>query len=110
MAAKLDAAGKALLAANAASAAETVKVVVRCRPLNSKETKEKRANVVGIDKELGQISIKPSADAPADGRAASTKKGGGGVGDGGRWMGPDEHSQAAVRRTELFETTDLGGF
>ena len=66
MADKLDAAGKALLAANAASAAETVKVVVRCRPLNSKETKEKRANVVGIDKELGQISIKPSADAPAD--------------------------------------------
>jgi len=62
---KLKGAANALMAANK-MAGEAVKVVVRCRPLNQKELNEKRDDIVTIDKDLGQISIRPSKDAPAD--------------------------------------------
>ena len=41
----------------AAAAAECVKVVVRCRPLNAKEEQAGRQRIVRIDRELGQITI-----------------------------------------------------
>jgi kinesin family protein 3/17 len=65
MAAKLKGAVGAVVAANKLSG-EAVKVVVRCRPLNKKELREKRDDVIKIDKDLGQISIKPAKDSPPD--------------------------------------------
>ncbi|XP_033905946.3 kinesin-like protein KIF3B [Acipenser ruthenus] len=38
--------------------AETVKVVVRCRPMNEKETSARFDRVVSVDVKLGQISVK----------------------------------------------------
>ena len=41
---------------------ETVKVVVRCRPFNSKEKTEKRGNIIQVDEDSGSVSItNPSA-------------------------------------------------
>ncbi len=37
---------------------ECIQVVVRCRPANSKEKEEKRQNIIGVDIEAKQISIK----------------------------------------------------
>ena len=37
---------------------ESVKVVVRCRPLNHKEVEENHKSVVEMDVKLGQINIK----------------------------------------------------
>lgn len=43
---------------------ESVKVVVRCRPLNSKETADGRTRVVDVDPKEGSIKVKnPKADA-----------------------------------------------
>ena len=43
---------------------ECVRVVVRCRPLNSKETADGRSRIVEIDRKGGQIVLKnPKADA-----------------------------------------------
>lgn len=44
--------------------AETVKVVVRCRPLNKKETTDGRAVIVDIDTKTGSIVLRnPKTDA-----------------------------------------------
>ncbi len=41
---------------------ETVKVVVRCRPFNSKEKNESRGNIIQVDEDSGSVSItNPSA-------------------------------------------------
>ena len=37
---------------------ECVKVVVRCRPLSTKETQNKRKKIVQVDGKSGQITIK----------------------------------------------------
>lgn len=37
---------------------ESITVVVRCRPMNRKETEDKRLNVVDIDTEARQVSIR----------------------------------------------------
>lgn len=37
---------------------ETVKVVVRCRPLSSKEVETGKYNVVFVDESRGMISVK----------------------------------------------------
>ncbi|KAK1157843.1 kinesin-like protein KIF3B [Acipenser oxyrinchus oxyrinchus] len=44
--------------------AETVKVVVRCRPMNEKETSARFDRVVSVDVKLGQISVKNSRGMP----------------------------------------------
>eukprot|EP00983_Pelagomonas_calceolata_P094748 1157921-Pelagomonas_calceolata.AAC.5 len=42
---------------------EAVKVVVRCRPLNSKEKADGRAQIVDMDTKSGQVSLRnPAAD------------------------------------------------
>ncbi len=41
--------------AGPASTAECVKVVVRCRPLNSKEVAEGRQRIVDVDTALSQV-------------------------------------------------------
>jgi kinesin family protein 3/17 len=38
-------------------AAESVKVVVRCRPLNSKETADGRERIVDMDVDAGQVKV-----------------------------------------------------
>eukprot|EP00899_Mesostigma_viride_P027813 jgi/Mesvir1/8216/Mv12506-RA.2 len=46
-----------------APSAECVKVVVRCRPLSSKEIADGRQRIVDMDEKIGQITIKnPKAD------------------------------------------------
>jgi hypothetical protein len=41
---------------------EAVKVVVRCRPFNSKEKKEGRGNIMQVDPDSGSVAItNPSA-------------------------------------------------
>jgi hypothetical protein len=46
------------------SSNESVKVVVRCRPLNSKETADGRATIVEMDTHTGQVTlINPKGDA-----------------------------------------------
>uniref|UniRef100_A0A8C6SMM3 Kinesin-like protein n=1 Tax=Neogobius melanostomus TaxID=47308 RepID=A0A8C6SMM3_9GOBI len=44
--------------------AETVQVVVRCRPMNSKEQAAKYDRVVSVDVKLGQIIVKNPRDVP----------------------------------------------
>lgn len=47
-----------------ADRSETVKVVVRCRPLNSKETNDGRARIVEMDTKTGAVTLKnPKSDA-----------------------------------------------
>lgn len=60
MAEKFKAAGKAVQGAvkMASANAECVKVVVRCRPLSSKEVDDGRQRIVDMDLKSGQISIK----------------------------------------------------
>jgi kinesin family protein 3/17 len=43
--------------------AECVRVVVRCRPLNSKETADGRARIIEMDKRQGQVTLQNKADA-----------------------------------------------
>lgn len=43
--------------------AECVRVVVRCRPLNSKETADGRSRIVEMDKRQGQVTLQNKADA-----------------------------------------------
>ncbi|KXZ50597.1 hypothetical protein GPECTOR_15g280 [Gonium pectorale] len=46
------------------SSAESVKVVVRCRPLNSKEKQDGRERIVDMDVDAGQVKVRnPKADA-----------------------------------------------
>ena len=48
----------------AATNGECVRVVVRCRPLNSRETEDNRKRIVEMDLESGQIQVKnPKAGA-----------------------------------------------
>ena len=37
--------------------AETVRVVMRCRPLNSKEKGDKRERIVDVDSKMGSVSL-----------------------------------------------------
>ncbi len=47
-----------------APASETVKVVVRCRPLNSKEKADGRNTIVDMDPKTGQVALRnPAAEA-----------------------------------------------
>ena len=39
--------------------AESVKVVVRCRPLNKTEKSDGRATIVHMDKRMGTVSLQP---------------------------------------------------
>ncbi|GLC55847.1 Kinesin-like protein fla10 [Pleodorina starrii] len=46
------------------SSAESVKVVVRCRPLNSKEKQDGRQRIVDMDVDAGQVKVRnPKSDA-----------------------------------------------
>lgn len=49
---------RAAVAAKGVSNAECVQVVVRCRPMNSKEKEENRMHIVDIDTNLNQVSLK----------------------------------------------------
>lgn len=42
------------------SSTECIQVMVRCRPINSKEQGDKRASIVSVDSTSGQISLKNS--------------------------------------------------
>ena len=42
------------------ASAECVRVVVRCRPLNSTENRDGRRRIVSVDSELQQVSLWPS--------------------------------------------------
>lgn len=43
---------------------ECVKVIIRCRPMNSKEKEEGRKNIVFVDQKKGEISVQnPKGDA-----------------------------------------------
>ena len=44
------------------AAAETVKVVVRCRPLNSKEEGDGRGQIVFMDEKMGSCVVQPKAE------------------------------------------------
>ena len=61
---KLRAAGHAVVAANAMSAAETVKVVVRCRPLNNKELNDGRQQIIEMDEKSGTCVVTPANNEP----------------------------------------------
>ena len=41
---------------------ETVRVVIRCRPLNKKEVNEGRAKVVNMDRDNGEILIQKNPE------------------------------------------------
>ena len=49
--------GEMVEAKNSSKNSECVKVVVRCRPLSSKETAAKRQKVVDMDLKMGQITV-----------------------------------------------------
>ena len=52
---------------------ETVKVVVRCRPLNSKEQQDGRSQIVEMDEKRGTIALPANSDvARRRGRVAKT--------------------------------------
>ena len=55
MSAKFKAAGAAIMASS--SAGECVKVVVRCRPMNAQEKKDKRVKTLKVNPKAGEISI-----------------------------------------------------
>ena len=44
------------------AAAETVKVVARCRPLNSKEEGDGRGQIVFMDEKMGSCVVQPKAE------------------------------------------------
>lgn len=50
--------------ASEGKAPETVKVVVRCRPLNSTEERDGRAQIVHMDPKLGTVAITTRNDEP----------------------------------------------
>ena len=45
--------------------AETVKVVVRCRPLNSKEKADGRDTIIDMDPKLGSVTLQSPGNEPA---------------------------------------------
>ena len=51
---------RAAVAAKGKTDAECVQVVVRCRPMNSREKEDKRTHIVGIDHQLSQVTLKSS--------------------------------------------------
>ena len=66
MSKKLKKAGAALMAAaRMKDTGECVKVVVRCRPLNSTERGDKRNICVGMDESLGQVALQDPAQEDA---------------------------------------------